>query len=198
MNTYEFLTKILHLENEELLCKMQEKGEMRPVQKGEKVFCEGIKPEYVALLAEGVFRGYSINTEGTEITDCIVAEAGYAIMPDFDLSLPAAVNIEALTKGMYFRIPLPDFYALLSQYPAVGELYQKAIQKAGQYHIEKARIMSGYSARKRYQWFLQAYPGIANRISDRYIASFLLMTPVTLSLVRRGLREMERKSENAI
>ena len=100
-------------------------------------------------MAEGVFRGYSINTEGTEIPDCIVAGAGYAIMP--------------------------DFYTLLSQYPAIGELHQRAMQKAGQYYIRKARIMSGYSARKRYQWFLKTYPGIANRLNRLCVQLFLRM-----------------------
>ena len=52
-------------------------------------------------------------------------------------------------------------------------------------------ILSSYSAMQRYQWFLEEYPGIIHRVSHKYIASFLGMTPVTLSRLRKTLREEE-------
>ena len=42
---------------------------------------------------------------------------------------------------------------------------------------------------ERYQWFRQAYPGLSEKISNRYIASFLNMTPVTLSRLKQELKK---------
>ena len=47
------------------------------------------------------------------------------------------------------------------------------------------------TAMQRYQWFLEAYPGFIDKVSNKHIASFLGMTPVTLSRLRRVLREKE-------
>ena len=44
------------------------------------------------------------------------------------------------------------------------------------------------SAPERYDWFLENYPGLIDRIQHRRIASFLCMTPVSLSRIRRTKR----------
>ena len=38
-------------------------------------------------------------------------------------------------------------------------------------------------------WFLDAFPGLIERIPNKYVASLLGMTPVTLSRLRSELRE---------
>ena len=47
------------------------------------------------------------------------------------------------------------------------------------------------SAQERYQWFLKNYPGLIDQVTNKYIASFLRMSPVTLSRLKTGL-EKER------
>lgn len=44
------------------------------------------------------------------------------------------------------------------------------------------------TAMERYRWFLDEYPGLIDRAPHRHIASFLNVTPVTLSRLRREER----------
>ena len=56
-------------------------------------------------------------------------------------------------------------------------------------HWEIKTITTQHTAIERYQWFLKAYPGLIDHVSNKHIASFLGMTPVTLSRLRRAIRE---------
>ena len=42
---------------------------------------------------------------------------------------------------------------------------------------------------ERYQWFLLRYPELADVVSIKHIASFLCMSPVSLSRLRGQLRK---------
>ena len=50
-------------------------------------------------------------------------------------------------------------------------------------------------AAKRYAWFLEHYPGLDPLVNDKYIASFLGVTPVTLSrdAQRAGAQKAQRR-----
>ena len=54
---------------------------------------------------------------------------------------------------------------------------------------EVKAAMYQYDAMERYRWFMQAYPNLCSHVSGKHIASFLGMTQVTLSRLRRTLRE---------
>ena len=56
-------------------------------------------------------------------------------------------------------------------------------------------MISGCTAKMKYQWFLKTHPGMENRIPDRHIAAFLRMSPVTLSQIKRRLREKNEQEK---
>ena len=53
---------------------------------------------------------------------------------------------------------------------------------------ELRRALLHYDIKKRYEWFLKEYSEINGKISGRYIASFLNMTPESLSRVKKELQ----------
>ena len=61
---------------------------------------------------------------------------------------------------------------------------------------ELRRALLHYDIKKRYEWFLKEYSEINGKISDRYIASFLNMTPESLSRVKKGAARRERVDAN--
>lgn len=52
-----------------------------------------------------------------------------------------------------------------------------------------------YDARQRYLWFLSAYPGLIQKVSNKYVASFLGMNPSTLSRQKAALRNEKREKQ---
>lgn len=69
--------------------------------------------------------------------------------------------------------------------------YVQFLSRALRRHWESKMILSQYSAKDRYRWFLGKYPGVIDMVNHHYVASFLGMTPVTLSRIRSAERQMD-------
>ncbi len=133
------------------------------------------------FLMDGVFRGFLADANGKDITDCLVFQAGMPLTPGPDMESPAQISIEALERSRALCIPISQINRMMAEYGQIGEIYQKFLQVTMQMHWELKQISYQYTAMQRYEWFLQHYPGMIDRIGHKYIASFLNMTPVTLS-----------------
>lgn len=195
MSELDFLRNVLGLDQQDLLADALAVCQLKPIDKGCKVFKGGQKPTHIHLLAEGIFRGFFLDSNGNEITDCLVTTPGYPLMPDSDLTVASNLTIEALTDASVFSLSIHDFFMLTQQYPAVQALYQKMMLYSWGYHRQLKVMMYQYSAAERYRWFLRYYPHVLNQISHKYIASFLNMTPVTLSKLINRTSEAEESSE---
>ena len=91
----------------------------------------------------------------------------------------------------FLTIPIPEIQRLLERYSELQRLYNQLLIASFSMHWEIKLTLCRDTAMQKYQWFLQKYPGLVDQISNKYIASFLGMTPVTLSKLRRVLREKE-------
>ena len=76
-------------------------------------------------------------------------------------------------------------------------MYNRYLVSALEYHWETKMLLYRCTAMERYRWFLSRYPGLIDSISNKHIASFLGMTPVTLSRLRRQLRSQADGGEEA-
>lgn len=181
MNPVDFLKDILHITDEQLLRKMTTLCEVRTIKKGEWLIRQGQKPIRLYFLIEGIFRGSFIGVNGKDMTDCIVATCGMPLMANSDICGIAQIGIEALTKATVLSIFLQDIMVLFPHFPILGQLYHSFLVWSSKMHWELKVITYQYSASQRYQWFLETYPGLLDQISHKHVASFLNMTPETLS-----------------
>ena len=117
-------------------------------------------------------------------------------MAAFDLNASSAMlSIEALTDSEILCIPIESIRELLKENIFLLQIYNRFLANALERHWEIKNILHKQTAKERYQWFLEAYPGLIDRVSNKHIASFLGMTPVTLSRLRRVLREKEHQEK---
>ena len=70
-------------------------------------------------------------------------------------------------------------------------MHYKLLLNSANRHRDLKIAIYQYTAMQRYQWFLREYPGLIDQIGHKYIASLLNMTPVTLSKIRKIMRERE-------
>lgn len=195
MKYAEFYRQHYGIQNEEVLQKLSDASRLKTFRAGECICAQGTVPTHLCLLARGVVRGFMLSSNGKDITDCISYLPGQTVMPESDLSKPSTINIEALEETELIQIPMTVIREMMATYPELYETYEQLLVKASMMHRDLKIAVYQYTAMQRYQWFLQEYPGLIDRIPHKYIAAFLDMTPVTLSNVRHELKHTMKQKD---
>lgn len=195
MEAYDFYRDVYHLKDEELIQKFAKATRRKKLKKGEFVVRIGEILNHVYFMESGILRGYFLDEDGREVTDCFCAQCGCTAMPfgQMELNVLSPISIEILEDGEFFFVSISEVIALQKDYLEITLLYNRLLIQALEEHRKLKQVLNQYTALQRYQWFLQEYPGLIERVRNKYIVSFLGITPVTLSRLRRSLREAEEK-----
>jgi CRP-like cAMP-binding protein len=140
--------------------------------------------KYLFLIVKGVVRGY-IKDGKTEITTWIAQENEVVgTIRNLWLEGDSEEYLQALEDVELVAIPhaLSDYlYENFAEANIVGrkmmELYYRSAE-------ERAYLCRISSAEKRYKRFLLSFPDLVNRVSLKYVASFLAIRLETLSRIR--------------
>lgn len=190
MDAENFLKTVFDVQNEELLREACALANVADVAKGTMLARCGEPQTHIFFLLEGVFRGFFLDIDGREITDCLGYRCGDVAMASFGLNNPAQTNVEMMTAGKVLSLPANGLAALMQKYPEVLVVYNQLLTKSLEMNWEMKIVLYQRTAKERYAWFQKKYPGLIDRISNKYIASFLRMNPVTFSrLLHSGDRD---------
>ncbi|MDO4174311.1 MAG: Crp/Fnr family transcriptional regulator [Eubacteriales bacterium] len=189
MDVHQFCAEIFQLHDVELSRKMEQAGKIRKVRKGEVLIHAGERQLEATFLVAGLFRGYFLDPEGKEITDCFAYRCGDFVMCCHSMNDVAHITLEALEESEIFCISFEYIHGLLQEHTEMGVLYCRMLTKSLQMHWGSKVALTRYSASQRYQWFLEEYPGVIDLVKKKYVASFLNLTPQTLSLQRKNAKE---------
>lgn len=163
-------------------------------EKGESLVEAGEIQTTLPILVRGVFRGFLIDSEGRDITDCFVYRCGSVLLGSNEFEKPTRISIEAVSQAECLMIPISKIVQRLDEDPVYLKEYNRLLIEALDLHWKGKMSMHCNTAMQRYEDFLKEYPGLITSVSNKDIASFLGMTPVTLSRLRRKLRESSGKN----
>ena len=187
MLIHEFFTQLLPADELSILQPLLEMARPRYFQKGELLLAEGETPTEIVFIQKGVFRGFFYNAGGKDVTDCFCYRFGEPAVPSLPLDAPAHVSMEALTKSNVISFPAAPLAEFVDKSSFALRLYNKLLLESLRHHVEIKKMLYQYTAAQKYEWFLENYPGLDEVIGDKYIASFLGVTPVTLSRAKKAL-----------
>lgn len=195
MRADEFYSDVFQISDTELIRQLVSKTRQKLVKKGEMVAQEGEVQSWVYFLCSGVLRGFFLDAKGRDITDCFAFQCGDPVVSCIKIGEPSYVSIEALVDSELLAISVFDLMELLNKEPELLRIYNALLTNALRYHWSMKALMYQYSAMERYQWFLKYYPGLIERVSGKHVASLLGMTSVTLSRLKRVIRESRARQE---
>lgn len=99
---------------------------------------------------------------------------------------PSRFNIEAIEDTDVVLITKENFDLLCRNIPQLNDLVNAILHKS--FVVSQDRIHAGISlsAEEKYEKFLSQYPQIASRVPQHMIASYIGITPETLTRIRRN------------
>ena len=189
MDQDEFFAKAFGLTDKNIIKAVMNVMSIQEFKKNELIFKAGDIPANFYFNLEGIFRGFILNEDGTEITDCLGYEVGAPIAAVNRIGETAISNVEAVTDLKAVKLPMSELMLLIESYPELIVIYNNLLQSALNKHWEIKDIRYRLTASERYQWFLNKYPHLIDHVHLKDIASFLGMTPVSISRIRAELHE---------
>jgi len=101
--------------------------------------------------------------------------------------IPTIYFIDAIEDSDILLLDGPSHLKIIEQVPGYAAAFQTGIQKHAA--AKDRRIVASLSAtaEERYNNFLSTYPSIALRVPQHMLASYLGITPETLSRIRKQL-----------
>lgn len=181
-----FFNRYVPCDNQNLLVELTKTATLQRFKKGDIVLKMGAQQKWFYLLKDGITCSYALQKDGGEVTDCIMAEPGMPVMPTSELDAPSPNYVEALTDCTLVLLKMQDICAKAQADPDLAALINRYLARAWRDHYKTESALRLLPARDRYTWFLGEYPGVIDRVSHSRIASFLGMSPITLSRVRTG------------
>lgn len=125
------------------------------------------------------------NNNGKDITFQFFFEGeGVSSVESFRTNQPSLFTIESIEPSVIYSISKKDFDFILDQSPLIKQsVEEQTFQRLVFYQrLFLSRIKD--NPQKRYEELIQQRPEILQRIPQHYIASYLGITPVSLSRIR--------------
>lgn len=152
--------------------------------KGEKILDEGQVCRHIYWIVKGLIRQYYFKNKkelteymATENTICMSIESLFKEAPSMQM-------IQALEPTIIFAIPMHELEMAAMKSVNIQMLYRKILEESLIISQQHADMLRFESAQDRYQKLVKTAPQLVLRAPLVYIASYLQMTPETLSRVR--------------
>jgi CRP-like cAMP-binding protein len=145
------------------------------------------------FVARGCLRKFTIDDRGREHTLYFAPEDWWITdIASIRGQVPSEFFIQTLEETDLVLLDWPANDRLVDEIPGFAAAFSVGLQKLSVAREQRIIASMSETAAQRYQRFVEKYPSITQRVPQHMIASYLGMTPETLSRVRRELRRSER------
>jgi CRP-like cAMP-binding protein len=156
------------------------------LEKGEFLLREGEIAKWGAFVAKGCLRSYVIDNKGKEHIIQFAPENWW--LSDTNSMLqktPTLFFMDALEPTDLLLLDVPSHQKLIQSIPGYAASFQAGFQKHAASKDRRIIATLTADAEERFQNFLDVYPTIAQRVPQHMLASYLGVTPETLSRIRK-------------
>lgn len=181
---YNYLKEKISLSNDDMDL-IQALVTVKKLRKSQYLLQEGEVCRFVGFVSEGCLRTYRVGSKGQEHIIYFAVENWWVgDRESYITNAPSNFHIDAIEQSEVILFQKGDFEILCTKIPAFGELINSTLHKGFIASQNKIHAALSFTAEEKYIDFLIRYRQLANRVPQQMIASYLGMTPETLSRIR--------------
>ncbi len=157
----------------------------RKIKRHEWLTAPGKKDTHLYFIEEGTFK-ICYEIEGEEV----ILGFGYpdtllVDFPSFISETPSEFYIQALKAAKIVGIKKSDFNSFIKSQPSLSDFWRLTLERATLELIEREIDLLTPSPQVRFDRLMKRSPNVFQHIPNRHIASYLRMTPETLSRLKK-------------
>lgn len=159
--------------------------QLKKLRKKQFLVVAGEECRYEYFVIKGCLKQYYLDDKGLEHILMFAPEDWWASdMYGFISHQPALTSVQAVEDTEVLALERNAFEELVKKVPQFERFFRIILQRA--FVTNQRRLIESMTlaAGKRYENFVQQYPSLEQRLSQKQIASYLGITPESLSRVR--------------
>lgn len=160
----------------------------RAIRRRQLLLQSGDIARHETFVVKGLLRAYTVDKSGYEHVAMFASEGWWiSDLYSFLTQTPANQNIDALEDSEVLQIEKQDLEKLYLQVPKFDRFFRILLQNA--FIANQQRIIASISqtAEEQYVAFIKKYPSLEQRVPQHQVASYLGITPETISRIRRSM-----------
>jgi len=154
------------------------------VKKNEVILKEGDICDYCYFIVEGCIQVFIYDINGNESTRDFLLENNFVSeLNSFNNFVPSKEYLRAIENTKLLKINRKDFQDLLNSIPNFSNIYRQILEVTYSSSIYRINTLISMSASERVRWLIKNNNKLVTRLSNKQIASYLGISPETLSRI---------------
>ncbi|MEO1053986.1 MAG: Crp/Fnr family transcriptional regulator [Bacteroidota bacterium] len=144
----------------------------------------------IGFINDGVLRAYSVGHDGEEITKYFIRKNQFVVdLESYYNAQPCDSGVQAVVDAEVFLVKKSVWDRLNEEVPKLYILTKSLSEAALLNKIKDNDFLNYGTAKNKYEEFVKRYPDLALEVPQQYIASYLKITPQSLSRIRKELMD---------
>lgn len=140
------------------------------------------------FINDGCLRLFTYNVDGNETTRYFGFKGGFCTaLPSFIQQTIAAEYLQAITKSELLYISRTNFFLLVDTVPQFAFIYREILELGFVNAQKRIYGFQGFDALEKVRWIIKFQPDFLLRLSNKMAASYLGISPSTLSRIKSKL-----------
>ena len=136
---------------------------------------------------EGLVRNYYYDEAGNDTTGWFAAKTEVLYFPTSHREqIPLKGHVQLLEKSTLVSLTYQELEALYQLDPTANALGRRLSENQMRYMLKRESLFRSRSSSERYLKFLELFPHLDGRVQNQHVASYLALSPGTISRVLSG------------